>query len=50
MKKKNYKVCDNCWYLPFCYDNDMGLFDSENKECPNYEEGIEQHKSLEENH
>ena len=41
---KDYSVCKNCWYRSFCHDNDNCNFDPENKNCPNYEEGMKNYE------
>lgn len=46
--KKDYSKCINCFYFPYCAQDDYSGFDSENPNCPNYEDAMKQLEALKE--
>lgn len=44
--KYNTKTCLNCEVYPFCAFSNFSHFNSLNKKCPNYKEGIKEWKLL----
>lgn len=44
--KYNTKICLNCEIYPYCASDNFYCFDSENKKCPNYKEGMKQIKNF----
>lgn len=46
MKKKKKCVCASCCIEAECAANSWCFYDSENKKCPNYKEGMKQYREF----